>query len=288
MATLTRALYRWRVAAAGLAAVLALAFFVATPTGQIAAADFLAQFRSQRFTVISFDPNSDRHEAMLSLEEMGRVETTRDREVEARTVAETGRRLGITVREPDPATLPDGVSGDPQIQVMPANVTRFTFDRAKAQRHFDSIGERNVELPEQFDGATLVISVPAVVTLQYSGGENSMGLAVAQSNGLLTADVEGNVTMDEMRDFLLGLPGLPPDMVRQLRAVRDWRTTLPIPVPADQIDWEDTVVNGNPGLLFNDNSGLMSAVLWQQDDQVFAVAGTLKAREIQRVASSLR
>ena len=117
-------------------------------------------------------------------------------------------------------------------------------------------------------GATLVVGLPAAVFLQYPRSTHEVGLVVAEA-GELAVGVEGNVTLDELREFLLGLPDLPPETVQQLRAIQDWRNTLPIPVPMDRIHWQQVTIAGGPGLLLADNSGLGSGAIWQRDGRVY-------------------
>jgi hypothetical protein len=101
-------------------------------------------------------------------------------------------------------------------------------------------------------------------------------------------DVEGGkVSLPEMRDFLLGLPGLPPAIVSQLKQIQNWNETLPIPVPVDQINWQAATFNKNAGLLLNDNSGVGSAALWHQSGHLYGVAGSLKASDLKPIADSL-
>ena len=169
---------------------------------------------------------------------------------------------------------------------------RFTFDEAKARAYYQSSGRENVRLPERFDGASLVVETPPAALLQYartssSGGGGSLPLLVGQA-GPLTVTIEGNVTLEELREFLLGLPGLSPETVRQLRAISNWQTALPIPIPVDQVDWQRTTVAGAPGLQLGDNIGLGSVVIWQRDGRIYGVGGAASAREIHRVADSIR
>jgi len=100
-------------------------------------------------------------------------------------------------------------------------------------------------------------------------------------------DVEGKVSMDEMRDFLLGLPGLPAATVNQLKQIKNWNQTLPIPVPVDTVNWQPTTVKGNQGLLLNDNSGVGSAAIWHENGHLVGIAGSLKAKDLQHIADSL-
>ncbi|MBI4494932.1 MAG: hypothetical protein HY690_19330 [Chloroflexi bacterium] len=291
--TLAHTFHRWRFALGGLAAALVLAFLVGfTPQGQTAAAQFLAQFRSQRFAPVTFDPKQTTASPLFQLERLGTVQGGPPNQqstfgAEVKTVAEASQRVGFQVKQPDPATLPAGLARTPSIMVTPATEFRFTFDRDKARSYFQSIGHPEVSLPDRFHGASLVVSVPAAALLTYTGSDNSMGLLIGET-GELTVGVDGQVSLDELREFLLGLPGLPPETVRQLRAIQDWRTTVPIPIPVDQIRWQQTTIAGGQGLLLADNSGLGSAALWQRDGRVYGVAGPMKAAELQRVADSLR
>jgi hypothetical protein len=286
---LPRWLRRWRVAAAGLAAALALTLLVGTPEGRTAAAQFLAQFRSQRFAVVTIEPGRERG-YLAFLDHLGTIQGGGRARATAETVAsvaEASRRVGFPVQQPDPAALPAGLAPTPKVQVWPSNQFRFTFDREKAQAYYRTTGHPEVSLPARFDGASLVVAVPAAAFLEYTAPGNTQMLMLGQAREL-EVGVEGAVTLADLREFLLSLPDLPPDTVRQLRAIEDWRTTLPIPVPVDEIAWQQVMIAGGPGLLLADQTGIGSGALWQHDGRVYGVAGTARAAEIQRVANSLR
>jgi hypothetical protein len=262
-----------RVAAGAAAAALAVVV-VATPGGRSAAAAFLSQFRSERLAVVTVDPQQG-YDALQALERFGTVDTgPAPLPVAVASVAEAAELTGLPVGAPDPAALPAGVGPEPSVEVMSARDLRITFSRARAP-----------ELPERFDGATLVVSVPAMALLQYQGADGLPGLVVATA-GAVTAGVEGNPSLDEVRDFLLDLPDLPSATAAQLRDIEDWRTTLPIPVPADGVAWDDTTVAGGPAVSL-DYTGFGSALLWQRDGVIRGVAGPLPVDEVRRVAESL-
>jgi hypothetical protein len=203
------------------------------------------------------------------------------------SVAEASQQVGFALKTPDPALLPAGVDRTPHIQVIPADEIRFTFDKTKAHAYFQSTGHPEVSLPDKFDGATLIVSMPAAALLQYGAPDQRSSLVVGQA-GELAVGVEGKASLDELRDFLLGLPGLPPDTAAQLRSIKNWRETLPIPIPADKVHWQTATFGGSQGLLLNDNSGALSAAIWQADGRLYGLAGSLKATDLQRVAASLR
>lgn len=294
----------WRVAAGGIAAALALALVVAfTPEGSAAAAGFLAQFRSQQVQAIEVTPQSqaDIARVLKSLGNLGTIQepsiaqstnpavVARSEAAQSKTVtaAEATQTVGFTLLTPDPSSLPAGVAKEPSVRVSPASQLKFTFDKKKAQAYYQSTGHPEVSLPDKFDGASLTVSIPSAALLTYGGGQGSRTeLVVAEANELVV-DTQGNVSLPEMRDFLLTLPGLPPAIVSQLKQIQNWNDTLPIPVPVDQVNWQQVPINGSQGLLLNDNSGVGSAAVWHANGHLFGVAGTLKASDLQKVANTL-
>jgi len=292
-APLRRSTTGLRVAAGSVAAAVLVSVIVAfTPEGRTAAAAFLAQFRSRQVVAIEVSPQSQ--EAIMrtfsSLNDLGAVQSPRGGMQAAPgqvTVADAGRLIGFPVQTPDPAVLPAGLDRTPRVQVIPAGQMRFTFDKAKAQRYLQSRGQPQVNLPDKFNGASLVVSTPAAAMLEYSSRDSHQSLIIGQA-GEIVVDVQGQVTLDEMRDFLLGLPGLPKSATDQLRQIKSWTQTLPVPVPIDKVNWTSVNFQGrHQGLLLNDNSGLGSVAIWNDGGHMLAVAGSLKANDLKVVADSL-
>jgi hypothetical protein len=290
----------WRLTASGLAAAILVSLIVAfTPEGRTAAAGFLATFRSQQVAPIEISPQSqaDITRTMNALGSLGTLKSpngvTSARNGAPRledgkqvTMAEATLQVGFAPRTPDATTL-KGLDPTPRIQVMPANEIRFVFDKARAAEYFRASGHPDVSLPDKFDGATLIVSIPSAVLLQYGSTNTRDALIIGQS-GELVVDVQGKVTLDELRDFLLGLPGLPKETTDQLRLIGNWRETLPVPIPTDKVNWKSVWFNGSKGLLLNDNSGVGSAAIWQSDGRLYGLAGSLKADDLKRVADSLK
>jgi len=293
----------WRVAASGLAAALVLTLLVTiTPEGRALASGFLAQFRSQQVTAIEVTPQTQ-GEIMRTLNALGNLGTVKlpgslpgrpetavrnaAEQAKTATLAEASQAIGFKLQTPDPATLPAGLDQTPRVQIMPASQVRFTFDKAKASAYFKSTGHADVSLPDKFDGASLVVSIPSAAVLQYSGSNGARDALIIGQAGELVVDVDGKVSLDEMRDFLLGLPGFPPTVIAQLRQIKNWNQTLPIPIPVGQVNWQTASFHGNQGLLLNDNSGVGSAAIWYESGHMYGLAGSLKATELNRIADGL-
>jgi hypothetical protein len=279
---------RWRLALGSLAAALALTVTLATPEGQAAAAGLLAQFRSQRLAIVTFDPNQARQPGLFRFEQLGAVRNSQPtRPIEVANVQEAAGRAGFPVLQPDPATLPPGTPRTPKVRFSPASETRLTFDRQKSRAYFDSINRQDLSLPDRLHGASLVVSLPPIVMLEYAGSDTKPAVMIGQAREVQVG-VEGNASLDEVRSFLLGLPNVPPDLARQLRSIQDWTSTLPIPVPVDKLTWQETTIAGASGYILNDNTGLGSGVIWQRDGRILGVAGPMKATDLRRVAESLK
>jgi hypothetical protein len=293
----------WRVAASGLAAAIALTLVVAfTPGGQAAASGFLAQFRSQGVSAVELSPQTQLEivQTMKSLGNFGTVKmggaasgvqpevAVRDSAGQAKTMtlAEASTAVGFPLHTPDPAMLPAGVDKTPKIQVMPAQQVRFTIDKAKGDAYLKASGKADLTVPARLDGATLVVSMPAAALVQYSGTDSRDALIVGQS-GELVVDVEGGqASLEEMRDWLLTV--VPANVAGQLKSIKNWNDTLPVPVPVDRVNWTQASFQGNQGLLLNDNSGVGSAAIWHAAGNLYGVAGSIKATDLERIANSLQ
>jgi hypothetical protein len=286
---------RGRAVAAALVATLVLAGLVATPGGRAAAASFLGQFRGQRLQAVPLDAGQANQvgDVLTGLVDSGvftgdpHQVTGLDHPEVAADLAEAGRLAGFAVPAVDPSVLPRGVEGTPsRILVSRALEARITFDRDRALVYLRSHGRPDARLPERFDGTQLVVRIPTVVIQQFAGRDGGPAVLVGEA-GMLGVDTEGGASLEELREVVLGLPGLPAETVARLRSIGDWRTTLPIPVPADQVRSRPTTVNGAEGLSFADQTGRLHAVLWQRDGHVWGVAGVLGADEARHVADSL-
>ena len=273
-----------RVLTAAAAGVL-LVVVVGTPGGRQAAAAFLAQFRSERVSVVTVDPQQmgepeDVLGALGTLDDDG---ANPPRPVASVPAAEALTGLDLDVPSAD--VLPAGLAGDPEVVATEGGELRLVFDTEKVRDYLATHGDAGASIPDGLDGAALVVQIPAAAALAYQGPDGAQ-LLVGQAEAV-TASVEGDVTLDEVREFLLGLPGLPPDTVRQLRAIDDWRSTLPLPVPADAVTWEDTQIGGVPGVALRGAGGFGAALLWQDGGLVRGVGGLVSPDDVRRVAESL-
>jgi hypothetical protein len=292
---LVRLSTRTRAVAAALVAAVVLTGLVATPGGRAAAAGFLAQFRSERLEVISLNSSqSTQLQAVMSrLVETGVFTSdyaklnSMAKPTPVHDLAEASQIAGFQVQPVSRSALPRDVGATPErILVNPAQTVRITFDRDQALAYFRRNGQSNARIPERFDGTQLVVQVPAIVVQEYAGRDGAPRLLVGKA-GMIGLDADGGASLEELRELVLSLPGLPRETVTQLRGISDWRTTLPLPVPVDQARWQRTTVDGAEALSFADPTGKLHALVWQRGGHIWGVASVISAGEALDVAGSL-
>jgi len=177
--------------------------------------------------------------------------------------------LDVTV----PARLPAGVGAQAGVFVQPRATATITF----RQDAGSGVG-----------GTALTVSAGPAVLVRYgsvSSGSNVTTLGIltmrrptAASSGATTRPLEA---------FLLGRPGLPAGLVRQVRRLGNLSTVLPVPVPPGAQS-QHVTIGGARGVLITVASGVASAVVWETPGgTIHAVAGLLDQKDLLDVARQL-
>lgn len=94
-------------------------------------------------------------------------------------------------------------------------------------------------------------------------------------------------TVAQYEKALLSMPGVPPALASQILALGDLSSTLPIPIPTSLASAHSADINGAPGLVIGDTTGIASGVLWQRNGFVYGVAGSLTDRQVVAIARSM-
>ena len=280
-------------AALPLAAALVLALLVATPIRGLAA-QILTIFRVQDVAPITVDSAA---QPLPDLSKLGDMSPSprqlRFQPTQVTSLAAASSAVGFTVETPH--ALPAGLGPDPSvIATLSGQTLNFTFRAAKAKAYLQSTGHPDVAMPAKFDGATLTLKVSPGVSLAYlppgtsvadlRGAASSAGAKpdsaavnrLLNGSGVLLLEAKSpeldatGVSADELRDFLLSLPGVPDATKAQLRSIGDWRTTLPVPAgPGSNL--HKVSINGTPGVAGKNGGNHM--VLWVKNGTVFAATG---------------
>jgi hypothetical protein len=286
-------------AASAVVAIFAVVVAVTFTPMRTVADDFLNQFRVQKFAAVTIpmdalSPMQSLATAGMSdeakqqfqdeLKQLGAFDTTfeydQDHLPQAMTLDEAEAQFG-NIDEPD--NLPDGFDSAPNAYLTEAGSASFDLDTAKAQQIIDALGLPIYSLPDPAEYPTLEFSanMPAAAVLEYQNADGQR-VIVGQMESP-TLDIPDGLDMDALREEVLRFPGLPSDLVAQLRAIDDWEHTLIIPIPEGATS-ENITINGEPGLLIEHDLG--SAVLWEKDGILHAVIGQISADAVRDIADS--
>jgi hypothetical protein len=251
--------------------------------GTVAANGWLEIFRTEQIAPIGFK-TSDLN-ALPDLSAYGKVEVTREADVHAvsdgaAAEAETGLEV------PRVGALPRGIVGEPTHQVASQVEATFTFSPERAAEAADAAGEDLPTVPPGLEGSTVRLVAGPGVAQVWASSAGAPGLIVGRA--VAPSAISSGVPFSTVRDYLLALPGLPPDVAAQLRGFTGDGSTLPLPVPEDQFTTSSAEVNGRPATVLATRDRTLAAVVWVKDGLVSVVAGSPDPDELLAVAEELR
>ena len=200
--------------------------------------------------------------------------------------ATAGRQSGLPVLTP--AVLPAGVAGPVSYGVIGHTTGSLTLDGARLRASAASHGIKVNPMPASIDHSTIYVSGgPALLEVWGAptggAGGGAPTLVIAQTR-IPTVESTGASTQ-QLEDYLLSQPGVPPEFAAQLRAIKDPSTTLPIPIPAGFATTKPISINGVQGLLID--AGIAAGVVWEKGNVIYAVGGQLTPDQVIALASSL-
>ena len=275
---------RWRAGIRRPAVAALSAAVLLTGAGVAAANDWLPIFRTEQ--VAPIEVSSTELVQVPDLSAYGDVEVTQ--EPTTKQVADAESAAGYTGLDfPEIAGLPEGVTGDPAYQVADAASVTFTFSAAKAAQAAAAEGGTLPPPPPGLDGSSLRLEAGPAVAAVWSQPTGVPTLVVARV--VAPTVYSSGVPFEDVRDYLLSLPGMPPGLASQLRDLSDSDDgTLPLPVPAELVTSSTADVGGRNATVLTSRDGLFAAVVWVRDGVMTGVAGTLSPDEVLSVARGLR
>jgi len=274
---------RWRTALRSPAVAVLSVVAVLIGAGAVAAADWVQIFRTERIAPVAIT-RTDFLE-LPDLSAYGELEVTREADI--REVADAGaaeEATGLSV--PRVSELPRGVIGAPELQVGSRASAVFTFSLEQATQMAAEYGEPLRPPPPGLEDSRFRLAAGPGIAAVWSEARGVPALVVARAVAP-TADSSG-IPFETARDYFLALPGLPDHVSSQLRGFSGDGTTLPLPVPDEQVRTSTAEVDGVPATVLVSRDGALAAVLWVNDGILTAVAGSLSEDEVLDVARGLR
>jgi hypothetical protein len=266
-----------RPVVAALAAALVL-----TGAGTAAANNWFQIFRTEKVAPVSLT-TADLI-ALPDLDAYGDVTVTSEPGLHkvpdaAAAAAETGLDV------PEVTTLPRGISGRPVYQAGGELSATFTFSVDQAARAASAAGETLPPPPPGLDGSQVRLVAGPGVAQVWKSSAGAPALIVGRA--VAPTAFSSGVSFDRVRDYLLSLPGLPEGVATQLRTFTADGSTLPLPVPADQVTTSSARVNGTRASVLATRDRTMAAVVWVNEGVVTVVAGALDTDEVLSIARDL-
>lgn len=287
---------------AGLAAVLVLAVALMFPPVRVAATQFLGLFRVQQITVVPVDAENVEQllDSTSDLEQM----LTSSAQVEARgemqevaSVAEAREASGMNVR------LPAAIAETPQLRVQPGAAVQFNVDLPRIRAVLNELGQSEVQLPDSLDGETITMEVSSTVLVAYGGcelDEINESDEINSNCTILTQMPSPSISAPSDLDIAalgqayLQVLGMTPEEARTFSETTDWTTTLVVPIPRFDTEYQQVAVDGVTGTLiernFEDGHAPAYLLVWVKDGIIYSLRGVGEGSspETLEIANSLR
>jgi len=274
--------HRWRATLRSpvLAAVGALVLL--TGAGVAAAADWLQIFRTEQIAPVTA-PEEDLVR-LPDLSDIGDVKVTEPVDIRAIADADAAKQAS-GLAAPRVRELPRGVTGNPTYYVAGRASAVFTFSAEKTARTLDTAGETLPPPPPGLDGSQFRFVAGPGLAATWPEARGVPALLVARA--VAPTAYSSGIPFATARDYLLSLPGLPENVVSQLRNLSADGPTLPLFIAVEQLESSAADVGGVPATVFTSRDGTMACVVWVKDGTVNAVAGLLHGDEVLAVARGL-
>jgi hypothetical protein len=268
---------------AAIAAVLVALLLL--PNSGALAGQFLSLFSIQQFQPVQVtkqDVQSLSSRPIPTFEDLGtlNIQTGSLQTQDNLTQAQAAQLVNFPILVP--GSLPQGISGTPNFSVIGAGSGTFTFSASKARTFFQKNGYGNINIPANLDGSTYDVTTTPGVVISYGNGTTTQFMIVEFPSPVIHAT--GSASLEELRNVALSIPGLPQQLVTQLKQINLSSGVVPLPIP-EGIDSQTITVHGTQGLLLTKNISTTipqlkkfpagSAVIWQTNGIIYAVGGTV-------------
>jgi hypothetical protein len=282
---------------------------LALPGVRAIANSFLGLFRVEQITIVPVNGdapeqlvNSKMFETMISKDLQTRQIGTNQKTADA---AEASALVGYPLR------LPAGTALTANFQVSSGMVVTATVDLPQVKALLKEINRPDIQLPDNLDGAQVVLNLPQSVTAQYgncshqqpAGGDPDSPDTPWYTDCTTLTQVPSptisappGLDITQIGEAFLEVMGMSPSQAAQLSSTVDWSTTLVLPLPTNYgASYQDVVVDGVNGTLVRQSymtrSGqpvARTTLLWVKDGMVYLLEAPNNTAAALEVANSLR
>ena len=272
---------RWAV---GLVAVPVIA---AGLVGTASAAGLFSIFSPTQVAPVTLT-TADLH-GLPDLRGYGTMRVTEPTETAVASAADASRLSGLRLLQP--GSLPSDVPSTARWEVVGPATATFTLDSlaaaADAARHHHAAPS----IPSNLDGTTVTVHAGPAVIAVYGNHASAHGIgglpSLVIAEGTRPTATTNGASLAQLEQFLLAQPGVSPQLAAEIRSIGSPSSTLPIPIISGLMTSQSITIDGVPGVVAGDSSGLGSAVIWEKGGIVYGVGGLLPQAELVDIARSL-
>lgn len=178
----------------------------------------------------------------------------------------------------------DGVV--PSVNVVEPTAIEFTLNAENVNEIMKSYGATKI-LPANIDGKTFKIDFASQVTMNYSINNKPITIMETKSPEITVPD---DVDIDAVYDAVVEMPIIPQRLQSQLKSMKDWKSTLYIPVIESEMT--EVNINGAKGYMSKDygnsEENSESAVIWYNKGIIYVVSGEVDSEELLKIAKSVK
>ncbi|MNM58382.1 hypothetical protein D3C81_696130 [compost metagenome] len=216
----------------------------------------------------------------ISLEKMGNIKVQGGQK-KVSSKEDVKNITDVTVAFP---SVLDGVV--PSVNVVEPTAIEFTLKAENVNEIMKSYGATKL-LPANIDGKTFKIDFASQVTMNYSINNKPITIMETKSPEITVPD---DVDIDAVYDAVVEMPIIPQRLQSQLKSMKDWKSTLYIPVIESEMT--EVNINGAKGYMSKDygnsEENSESAVIWYDKGIIYVVSGQVDSEELLKIAKSVK
>jgi hypothetical protein len=281
--------------AAGVAVAAGIGFALTLPAVRAKANSFLALFREVNFVAVPLESGTAvERTAGIDLQNLigDRVQVIEEN-APVSVVSREAASAAAGFHAEMPTVLPEGTVLT-EIKVSGRNVVRVTADTTRLRQLLDALGLGDVNVPEDLDGETAMITVKPMVMTEFAQGERRAALMQGPIPEVL---LPAGVDLAQLGEIGLRMMGLPEADAREFARKVDWKTTLVVPVPPMASSFRQVLIGSSQGVeiegpIYEPETrvvrGNWNLLLWSKGGRVYGIRSTMRFNDVLAMANSLQ
>jgi hypothetical protein len=198
------------------------------------------------------------------------------------TMNEAKKALPFTILTPENMSSKDTES----ILMDSPSKMDFTLNVENINQVLKSLGGKKL-FPKDLDGKTFSLNTSGKLDINYKDSKTNKKIYITESKvPEIIAPDEANV--DEIFNALSDLSVLPYDMQKQLKSMKDWKSTLYVPSVGNKL--EEMNINGMKaiGSFETIKEEKYSSILMLKDNVLINISGRVDKNELLEITKSMR